>query len=273
MADIADLHMHTIYSDGKHSPEELLHLIKGAGIKAFSITDHDTVDGIKPMLELLDGSIEFIPGIEISCHYNKREIHLLGYGIDIESDYLLEHLDGFKKSREERAKKILTKLHDLDVDIELEQIQGRTPNNTIARPHIAAELVTQGYVNDLREAFSRYLYDNGPAYEAKVEFPIEEAIKLVKRSGGISSIAHPGKMVSESDVRDFFSMGMDGLEVIHPNHSLYLQKKYHNIAKMFNAIETGGSDFHGLKDYELGNLGKFGIPYLVFQKIKKYIEE
>jgi predicted metal-dependent phosphoesterase TrpH len=272
MADIADLHMHTIYSDGKHTPEELLHLIKQAGIKAFSITDHDTVDGIRPMLDILDDSIDFIPGIEISCHYNKREIHLLGYGININSDYLLQHLDDFKKSREDRAKKILTKLQNLDVDLELEQIQERTPNNTIARPHIAAELVTQGYANDLKDAFSRYLYDNGPAYEAKVEFPIEAAIKLVKKSGGISVIAHPGRMVTEQDVRDFFKLGMDGIEVLHPNHSLFMQKKYHNLAKMYNAVETGGSDFHGLKDYELSNLGKFGIPIAVFNKIRNSLK-
>lgn len=272
MADIADLHMHTIYSDGKHTPEELLHLIKTAGIKAFSITDHDTVDGIKPMLEILDDSIEFIPGIEISCHYKKREIHLLGYGIDINNSSLMMHLDTFKKSREDRARKILSKLQGLDVELDLEHIQERTPNNTIARPHIAAELVTQGYAHDLREAFSRYLYDYGAAYEAKVEFPIEEAIQLIKKSGGVSIIAHPGKMVSEKDIRYFFSQGMDGIEIIHPNHSLYLQKKYHSLAKMFGAVETGGSDFHGLKDYELSNLGKFGIPLLVFEKIKKKLK-
>ncbi len=272
MADIADLHMHTIYSDGKHSPEELLHLIKAAGIRAFSITDHDTVDGIQPMLNILDGDIEFIPGIEISCHYKNREIHLLGYGIDINNTSLMTHLDLFKKSREERAIKILTKLQELNINLDLAHIQDRTPNNTIARPHIAAELVTQGYAHDLREAFSKYLYDYGPAYEAKVEFPIEEAIDLVHKVGGVAVIAHPSKMVSEKDVRYFFSKGMDGVEVIHPNHSLYLQKKYHSLAKMHGAIETGGSDFHGLKDYELSNLGKFGIPYLVFEKLIKKLQ-
>lgn len=272
MADIADLHMHTIYSDGKYSPEELLHLVKRAGLKAFSITDHDTVDGIKPMLDILNGDIEFIPGIEISCHYKKREIHLLGYGIDINNTSLTHHLDSFKQSREDRAVKILTKLHELDIDLDLEHIQERTPNNTIARPHIAAELVTRGYAHDLREAFSRYLYDYGPAYEAKVEFPIEDAIQLIKKAGGVSVIAHPGKMVSEKDVRYFFSTGMNGIEVIHPNHTLYLQKKYHSLAKMYGAIETGGSDFHGLKDYEFGNLGKFGIPYLVFEKLSKKLQ-
>lgn len=266
---LADLHTHTHYSDGKLSVEELLAKAESRGLAAISITDHDTVDGCVVAQEVKSKfTIDFINGIEFSCYEDGREYHLLGYHIDVHNKELLTTLDEFKKARLKRAEKILEKLKNmsltLDIDLIL-QIAGEAP---ITRPHIAEAMIDMGYISNLKEAFIHYLGEGKPAYEAKSNFSVQRAIKLINESGGVAVLAHPGRSIPSEILYKIIEQGLDGIEVVHPMHDESLQKHYRSITSQYWLLETGGSDFHGTRDYDEPNFGKFAVPYSVVDSIR-----
>ncbi len=269
MKPLADLHTHTSFSDGKLSVEELFVKAEKVGLAAISITDHDSVDGCVVAQEIKGvHTIDFINGIEFSCYENGREYHVLGYHLDIHNEILLTTLAEFKKARLKRAQKILEKLKSmsltLDIDLIL-QIAGEAP---ITRPHIAEAMIDKGYISNLKEAFVHYLGEGKPAYEAKSNFTVQRAIKLVNDCGGVAVLAHPGRAIPSEVLYKLIEQGLDGVEVIHPMHDEALQKHYHSIASQYWLLETGGSDFHGTRDYDEDNFGKFACPYSVVDSIR-----
>lgn len=267
---LADLHSHTNFSDGKLTPFELLTKAEKIGLSAISITDHDTVEGVKVALDFQGQfKTEVLPGIEISSHLGKQELHLLGYNIDVYNSKLNEFTDRFKKSREERGKQIIKKLNAIGKDISLEEVLINAKKAPITRPHIANLLVSKGYAFSIKDAFNKYLMEGRPAYVPKEIFPVDEAIKLVAEVGGISVLAHPSHYVNQYMLSKLIEMSLDGIEVIHPSHNFEMQKYYHSIANQFWLIETGGSDYHGTRDYDEDNFGKFTVSYKTVELIKK----
>ncbi len=271
MKQIADLHTHTFYSDGKLSVAELFKKAEDAELAAISITDHDSIDGCIVAQEIKsEHNIDFINGIEFSCYENEREFHVLGYHLDINNPVLHSTLDEFKKARLKRAQKILEKLRSmsltLDIDLIL-QIAGEAP---ITRPHIAEAMMDKGYISNLKEAFIHYLGEGKPAYEAKSNFSVHRAIKLINECGGVAVLAHPGRSISSDILYKLIEQGLDGIEVVHPMHDETLQKYYHSIASQYWLLETGGSDFHGTRDYDETNFGKFVVPYSVVDSIRMH---
>lgn len=272
MEQVADLHCHTYFSDGVLSPEELLQKAVKHGIYAISITDHDTVDGCVAAHELLDKyPVELINGCEFSAHEGDREYHILGYALDTDHEPLRKHLDDFRQSRFHRAEMIVEKLKKLDIHIDLDEVIEKAGVAPITRPHIAAVMLDERYVIDMKEAFIKYLGDDGPAFVKKQHYPVEDCIKLINESGGIASLAHPGNTINQSTLYKMIQHGLDGIEVIHPMHDENLQKYYHSIASQYWLLGTGGSDYHGNKEFDKANFGNFVVPYSVVESIRFHI--
>lgn len=262
----ADLHTHTFFSDGKYSPSELLNLANKAGFSYLSITDHDNVDGLEEAIECSKKfDIEVISGVEISAEYKGREIHILGYFIDTKNKELLEYLEYFRSERKYRAEKIVEKLNELGIPLSFDTIIGKIDNNvSIGRPHVATALLEGKYIDTYYEAFAKYIGEGRPAYVKKPNISPKEAGKLISNSGGLSFIAHPGKGIKDNVLIEILEQGVDGIEVIHPSHSLEDITYFQKIVSQYFLLESGGSDFHGTKPDE-GNT--FGTYYISEQKI------
>lgn len=267
---IADLHTHTIYSDGLLTPEELFKKAKEHGIKALSITDHDTLEGNIGAHELAKKyDIDFIEGIEISCFDSQNEYHILGYGIDIDDRDLNAHLNDFRIKRLERAEIMTKRLNNLGVNINFNDVVNKAGMAPITRPHIAQVIMDSGYVSSTKDAFNLYIGDKGPAFEVKAVFQVEKAIKLINAAGGVAVIAHPGYSVTQKKLFKFIETGLDGIEVHHPLHNKKLRREFHSIANQYWLLETGGSDFHGDRPNEIDIFGHEGVPVITMQQIRK----
>lgn len=254
-----DLHMHTTYSDGSYPPAELVNMAKEAKLDIISITDHDSVNGIKEaIIAGKEIGIEVIPGLEISTDLDDKEVHLLAYFIDIENEELQKYLSFFREERFHRAKRIVQKLRKLGLSITIDDVMDHASNSAVGRPHIAYTLVNLGLINNYYEAFEKYIGDYGPAFERKIHVSPQSATKLISDSGGLSFIAHPGYM-KESILIDLIKAGIDGIEVLHPSHSDSQVNFYRGIVNQYCLLESGGSDFHGGKKEENSNLGKYFI--------------
>lgn len=254
--------MHTYFSDGVYSPEELVLKAGIAGLSVISITDHDIVDALDEAINLgKEAGIEVIPGVEISAEHKGKETHILAYYVDHKNAELLEYLKNFRKERVIRAGKIVDKLNELDVPLKLEDVLSHAKgNSSIGRPHIAMALVDGGYVDNYYEAFSKYLGDDKPAYVKKPNMNVQEAVKLVSRCGGLSFVAHPGKNLRNSNyIYEMIEAGVDGIEIIHPSHTDYDIAFYQDLASQYFLLESGGSDFHGGRINDESILGQYCI--------------
>ena len=267
---IADLHLHTTFSDGMLTPEKLFIKAKKLGIKAISITDHDTVEGNYGAKELsAKYGVDFITGIELSCFDSQNEYHILGYCIDIDNEDLHTHLAAFKLSRIERAEVMTKMLHKMGVNINFNDIIDKAGEAPITRPHIAQVIVESGYVSTTKDAFNLYIGDGRPAYAVKAIFQVEKAIKLINNAGGVAVIAHPGNFVNQKKLFQFIEAGLDGIEVYHPLHNEKLRREYHAIANQYWLLETGGSDFHGDRPNDKNLFGREGVPINALEQIRK----
>lgn len=255
----ADLHIHTYFSDGAYSPEQIVINARQKGLDIISITDHDTVDGLERAVHAgKKYGVEVIPGLEISTEVQGDEIHLLGYFIDYNNIELDKYLTFFKEERYHRAKRIVKKLNDIGVKITIEDVKKFSKFSAIGRPHIALAMLDAGYIKNFYEAFSRYIGDYGPAYEKKIHFSLESAVKLINDSGGLSFIAHPANM-KESVISQILDIGIDGIETVHPSHSKMKQKFYKGIVSQYCLLQSGGSDFHGGEKNDESNFGEYFI--------------
>ncbi len=269
MGGYVDLHTHTIYSDGILTPEQLLQKAQKVGLTAISITDHDSVDGcIEAHAIAKDYSIEIIDGIEFSCYEDGREFHILGYNFDPTDSEVARYLEEFRTARHSRAMKIVKKLNDLNIPITFEQVLNKAGKAPIARPHIASVLMDINAVKNMKEAFWSYLAEGKPAYEPKKAFKIDQAVQLINRTGGVAILAHPGKFISQEDLYQIIKDGIDGIEVWHPSHDKSTINFFRNIASQYWLLETGGSDFHGNRDYDEDNFGRVRVPYSIVDSIK-----
>lgn len=255
-----DLHMHTNYSDGFYSPLELIQKANERNLDIISITDHDSVNAIEESITVgNDLGITVIPGLEISTDIEDKEVHLLGYFMDINFPELTKYLSFFREERYYRAVRIVKKLNNIGIDITIEDVMEVAKNSAVGRPHIALALLKIGAVQEYYEAFEKYLRDNGPAYERKIHVSPQSALKLINDAGGLSFIAHPGHL-KDSILMSLINAGIDGIEVTHPSHNKYQEKFYRGIVSQYCLLESGGSDFHGGKKGDDDNLGAYLLP-------------
>ncbi len=240
-----DLHIHSTMSDGTQTPEEIVAAAVEAGLYAISITDHDHVGGVKPAREAAGERLVVLPGVEVAVELRHLEVHILGYLMDCENATLLEKLAEMRRSRDSRAREMVSRLNALGVKLDYEHVCRIAGAGSVGRPHVARALLDEGVVSHQQEAFQRFLRNGGPAYVPRYRLEISEAISLVREAGGAAVLAHPGLCKNDKLVRQAIAAGLDGIEAYHVAHTDHQSDKYRRMAEEHGLLVTGGTDTHG----------------------------
>jgi hypothetical protein len=269
-----DLHVHTNFSDGLYSPEEVLELAMDREYDVIAITDHDNIDGyLQSRNFAAELEIELIPGVEISTMENGRDVHILAYNYDPQDEMLLDLLKKIYDSRYGRAEQIIEKLNAKGIDIDIEKVKSFAgKNNYLGRPHICRALIEAGYCYDKYDAFDNYIGENCFAYVPKFAPPVREAIDVIKKAGGVAVLAHPYTLGDDNMIHNIISYGIDGLEVFYAKCNDETVIHYNEIAKNNGLIRTGGSDFHG-DGFDLDIFGTFSAPEKVLSELYRGLNE
>lgn len=282
--DTIDLHIHTIASDGCWTPQEVVGQIRKAGIKVFSITDHDTTASIDETSRLTEGeNLIFIPGVEISSTFEGKLYHILGYGIDPHNvelqNLLLENTRLMIKKDDDTIHMLMEEGHILDFSeyLSYEYDAGRGGWKTLNF------LIDKGLCRDAGDFFNRLFTGN-----SKIPFPTfslpRKVISLIQGAGGVAVLAHPGGSLDsknnlsfselEKVLEGFHGSGIDGIECYHPAHDSEMTEFYLKWATGKGLLVTGGSDCHGdfIPTRQLGGQG-LTVETLGYQSIKRIISK
>ncbi|MGB0580590.1 MAG: PHP domain-containing protein [Limisphaerales bacterium] len=265
----ADLHMHTNFSDGTFSPEELAARGHEKGLRVLALTDHDTVGGCERMGKACrELGVEFINASELTCEIDGNEVHMLGYFLDIKNELLLEKLAQFQKVRQDRISEMTDALNKVGVPLEAAAVFELAGCKAPGRPHLARALVKEGHVKSVEEAFDKYLRKGKAAWVPKSKVGAPEAIELIHQAGGIAVMAHPGLNKTDDVIPSMIDAGMDGLECFHSRHSVNDIERYEGMTEKYGLLATGGSDCHGMNR---GNplIGSIKLPYIYVEHMKR----
>ncbi len=254
-----DLHIHTTASDGRLTPEEVVERAAKLGLGVIAVTDHDSVEGVEAALSQAQRfpNLLVIPGVELSCE-DEQEIHILGYFLDVNHPRLKSKLRSLHDSRVNRGKRILQRLADLGLNLDWGRVLSLAHGGSVGRPHIAQAMLERGYVSSIREAFEKYIGQDGPAYVRRERLAPIEAVELIVEAGGLPVIAHPaGTAELEALVQELKRHGLVGLEAFYPGYSGETIQQLRLLARQHGLIVTGGSDFHGFEvpPIEIGEVG------------------
>jgi predicted metal-dependent phosphoesterase TrpH len=248
-----DLHSHSNRSDGTLRPAEVMVLASQRELAGVALTDHDTFDGLKEAAATANElGLEFVPGIEFSAEYDGASLHILGYWVDPDDPWIEAELLRLTATRFRRGEMIVEKLRDIGLDVSLERVLELAGGEAIARPHIAEAMVEAGIVANEKEAFDRYISDEGVAYVPKHALPPMDALRLIGEAGGVCVLAHPGMWrgsdtVPDELIEEMAAGGMVGLEVRHPDHDEEMRAKYAAMADRLDLVATAASDCHGAR--------------------------
>ncbi|MBN2041306.1 MAG: PHP domain-containing protein [Spirochaetes bacterium] len=276
-----DLHVHSKASDGLYSPSELIDYAISRNISVLGLCDHDTVAGVPEAVKYAGKkNMELIPGVEFSLNCSGGSFHLVGLFIDHQNKRMLEITEKLKESRMGRVEKMVESLVSDGYEISLEDIINEAKGAALGKPHIARILVRKGYAKDMFIVFKTFMCHGKPGYVKRERISFEEAVSVIKESGGISILAHPISLnlktfkKYESFIDDLKERGLDGIEAYSSMHSMKEVSEFLRIADKFNMIVSGGSDFHGDKGKVLGVYtdGNY-IPAQILENIKSYISE
>lgn len=251
-----DLHLHSTASDGTLSPEGVVAAALEAGLHLVSLTDHDTVAGVGPATRAAEGTgLRVIPGIEVSATWDQGEVHLLGYGVQPDHPDLLAHGAWAGSLRVARMEAMVDRLRAQGLEVTMEAVESLAGEDreSLARPHLARALQEAGYVEHTWEAFDRYIGDGHEAYVPTNLLPVEEAIELVLRAGGVPVWAHPPEEAMDALLPRMRRAGLEGLEVYRPRWGAEKVKRLERRARSAGLLVTGGSDWHGPEGGELGS--------------------
>ncbi|MCI5194069.1 MAG: PHP domain-containing protein [Candidatus Electrothrix sp. AU1_5] len=275
-----ELHTHSMYSDGTATPAELVQMAADRNLKGFSLTDHDTVEGVQEVL--CHGKaigMPVISGIEVSTMHRQYSLHILGYGVDPKNEKFLQWLARLQQSRIERNRKIVKKLAAMGISISEQELKQISGCGQTGRPHIAQLLLDKGYVTTTQQAFSLYLGRNKPAWCSRSPCSSSEAITVLHQAGGLAVLAHPGIIDKEMKVQplliqELVERGLDGLEIFYPTHSSKVKKRLQMLAHKYNLLCTGGSDYHGDHQRRLfaGQTGAICPPDSIMVELLKRLQ-
>ena len=276
MQNYIDLHTHSTKSDGSYTPKDLIRLAEEIGLYAIALTDHDNTDGLSEAEEeAKNRKVKFIPGIELSCDY-ESELHIVGLFIDYKCDAMVKATRKFKEDRKTRNINTIKRLNDAGVDITLEEASKYCPGDALGRAHIAKVMVDKGYSESVKDAFKKYLGKGKPGYSNELRISVYEAIDLIKKSGGISILAHCHYLGLEGEdfynfVKDLKEHGLDGLEGYYTEYTKEQSEFYIETAKRLGLKISGGTDFHGAMKpaISLGTgFGNLKIPKEILNKLQ-----
>ena len=267
-----DLHTHSTYSDGTFSVKELIDRAHEKGLAAIALTDHDTVDGVDEAIEYAASKypdLEVVPGVELSTEGEGREVHIVGLYIDNHDKEFVSGLKDFIDSRTVRNKKMCKKLtEEAGIPISYEELTKEFPDTVITRAHYAKFMVDRGYVNSRAEVFDRYIGDHCPYYVGREKITPEDAIRSILKAKGVPVFAHPILCRFGDDRLDAFvgklkEAGLVGIEAIYSTYELRDERQIKELAKKYDLLVSGGSDFHGANkpDIDLGTgCGRLFVP-------------
>lgn len=244
-----DLHSHTTASDGQHPPHEQVAMAAKAGVKVLSVTDHDTVAGLDAAeAACRHHGVELVPGIEVSCTLQRREVHVLGHFVDPSNAALLDYTRRLVDERETRMARMIERLASQGVPVTMELVQRIAGDGLLTRPHLARALVELRVCTSVKEAFDRFLGDGKLAHVPKVELQADAAIAMIHAAGGTATIAHPGSSrVNRYELGELAKGGLDGIEAVHQDHPPSQRELFERWANELSLCCTAGSDFHGVK--------------------------
>ena len=269
----ADLHIHSNYSDGIKSPEEIIDSAIKDNIKYISITDHDSI-AAQYITKNNYEEINIIPGIELSSEYREMELHILGYFMDIDNKHLQEVVNELNIQRIKRVEEILFKLKKYDIKLELEDL-AIDIDATVGRSHVANAMVREGYFDNYKSAFRNFLVQGKPGYVKGFRLNYRDCIDVTNKSGGVAVLAHPGQIYRKIEVENILKelrcFGLKGIEVYHPSHSQGDINKFFNLSKKYKLCVTGGSDYHGKAlGYDNLSIGSCGLNEDYLEKFIKF---
>lgn len=297
-----DLHVHSHKSDGSLSPAQLVELAIEKKLSAFALTDHDTTDGLSEALfaaarynaslpDQAEGNtvgkenghipLEVIPGIEFSTEYQGKDIHILGYFIEYDSPVFKERIQTFVDSRILRNEKMCKSLSEAGIDITYEKLLEEYPCAVITRSHYARYLYEHGYVKSIREAFDRYIGDHAKHYIPREKITPVQAIELIKAVNGLAVLAHPILYrMSDANLETLVSYlkenGLDGIEAVYSTYTAGEERQIRSLAKKYDLLITGGSDFHGevKPGLEMATgYGKLAVPDEILTRLKAALKQ
>lgn len=276
--DLIDLHIHSNASDGSLTPAQVADEAMRRGLKAIALTDHDTVDGIPEILSYTeDKPLEVVPGIELSCYYNNREIHILGYYVNYRSGKLNDELTGLKQAREARNIRMVEMMQADGIPITMEKLLHGNPDSVITRAHFARVLVEERICKTKDAAFRKYIGVGCKYYLPKPEVTCETAMRILTEYSEAAFLAHPllyhlGYAQIEALLSYLKTLGLTGVEAYHSSNNMYESDKLRSIAEKLGLGISGGSDFHGVvkPNIQMGTgRGNMKIPMRLLDEIKR----
>ena len=272
-----DLHVHSTKSDGTFTPKALVDYALQKGLAAFALTDHDTTEGLDEALSYAeDKPVEVVPGLEFSTEYEKKDVHVVGLYIRYDAPTFSSKLKTFVDSRIQRNIKMCRNLQDAGIDITFEKLCEENPGAVITRAHYAAYLFNHGYVADRAEAFAKYIGDDCPYYVPREKVTPAQAIDLILQAGGVPILAHPPlyhmeKISLDSLVGKLKENGLMGIETLYSSYTAQDERDMFRLAKKYDLLPSGGSDFHGENkpglDLGCGD-GKLFVPEEMWKNIR-----
>ncbi len=271
-----DLHTHSTVSDGSDSPERLAELAAGAGLRAFALTDHDRLDGLRAArVKATELGVELVPGCELSCDH-PGTMHVLVYDVDAGDGPLQDHLVVLQEARETRNDRMAERLAALGLPVSREEMETEAGGIGVGRPHVAAVLVRKGIVGSVQEAFDTWLAKGRPAYVEKDRLSPGDALRLAQASGGRPVLAHPlslglGPNELEATVRELADLGLCGIEAIYGRYSPEERDGLARLAAATGLVATGGSDHHGTykPDLSVGvGRGDLAVPDEILDRLR-----
>ncbi|CAK9309203.1 unnamed protein product [Citrullus colocynthis] len=276
---VFELHSHSKFSDGFLTPSKLVERAHGNGVKVLALTDHDTMAGIPEAIEAACRfGIKIIPGVEISTIFSnsgdsasEEPVHILAYYSSCgpaNLEKLEKFLENIREGRFLRAKNMVSKLNELKLPLKWDHVAKITGKGVApGRLHVARAMVEAGYVENLKQAFSRYLFDGGPAYSTGSEPCAAEAIQLIHDTGGVAVLAHPWALKNPvAIIRGLKDAGLQGLEVYRSDGKL---AAYSDLADNYGLLKLGGSDFHGRGGHSESEVGSVNLPVLAMHNFLK----
>ena len=267
----ADLHTHTHHSDGTFSPKELVARAKAAGITVLSITDHDSVAGIAEAKLSAGKDLEIIPGVEITVAFRDRELHILGYGLDVENPELTAFFSRMQVYRVDRIKRMIERLNAKGISVTFEEVARIAGTGSIGRPHLAEVLMKRKFVKNLQEAFEKHIGDHAPCFVKGATLTPAQAVALIRGAGGVSSLAHPYRIVADAWIPELVADGVQGIEAYHSDQEGSIAERYRRIAEKHGLLVTGGSDCHGLRKMKGPLIGTVAVPEECIVRLKEAI--
>lgn len=266
-----DLHLHTLASDGRLTPTELIQLVVKQGLQTISITDHDSTEGLAEAYEAAKEfpHLRIIPGIEMSADLPGNEVHVLGYFLDYHDVEFQATLTEFRRGRVDRARIMVEKLDALGMHVDWDRVQHFAGDGSVGRPHMALALVEAGFFKEPKEAFEEYLGNDGLAYYDRPKLNPIESVEMIKRVGGVPVLAHPTFMNDmEGGITDLKKVGLVGMEVYYAQYNDDTVRHLARLAKEYDLIPCGGSDYHGLGNSGEPLPGTLGPPEETIQLLE-----